>query len=73
MQVRVVVRGSPYRAVAVGATGEVISKRYVDTKVEQWRVLFPGGAKWTFYSDELEVIYGNEEEAAAAISAGAHR
>ena len=72
MQVRVVVRGSPYRSVAVGAIGEVVGKKYIDTKVEQWRVLSPSGATWTFYPDELEVIYDNEEKA-AAISAGAHR
>ena len=71
MQVKVVIRGSPYRAIAVGAVGEVIGRKYVGTKIEQWKVLFSSGATWTFYPDELEVIHGNEEE--TIVSAGAHR
>lgn len=72
MQVRVVVRGSPYRAVAVGAVGKVISRKYVGTKIEQWRILFPGGAKWTFYPDELEVLNAHKEDELVA-SSGSHR
>lgn len=71
MQVKVVVRGSPYRSVSIGAVGEVIRRQYVGTKIEQWEVLFANGATWTFYTDEVEVIHGNKEE--ALISAGAHR
>lgn len=71
MQVKVVVRGSPYRSVSIGAVGEVIRRKYVGTKIEQWKVLFANGATWTFYPDEVEVIHGNKEE--SLISAGAHR
>ncbi len=71
MQVKVVVRGSPYSTVAIGAIGEVVLKKYVNTKVEQWTVLFRPGVVWTFYPDELEVLH-DEEEAAPRVGAGAH-
>jgi hypothetical protein len=71
MQVKVVIRGSPYSAVALGAIGEVVSKKYVGRPIEQWKVLFAHGATWTFYPDELEVLHDNEK-AAIKIGAGAH-
>ncbi len=62
MMVKVVVRGSPYRSVSVGAVGQVISKQYVGTKIEQWKVLFSNGVTWTFYPDELEVLNAEKEK-----------
>ena len=70
MQVKVIIRGSPYSAVAVGAVGTVVSRRYVETKIEQWHVRFSNGAEWTFYPDELEVLNGGNK---AALSAGNRR
>ena len=70
MQVRVTIRGSPYSAVAVGAVGTVVSRRYVETKIKQWHVRFSNGAEWTFYPDELEVLNGENQ---AALSAGNRR
>lgn len=69
MQVKVIVKGSPYSAVTVGAIGEVMSVKYAGTKIEQWKVRFANGATWTFYPDELQVIDADKE----TISAGAHR
>lgn len=71
MQVKVIIRGSPYSSVALDAVGEVVARKYVGTNIEQWKVLFSNGATWTFYPDELKVIHGKEEE--VLVSAGAHR
>ena len=70
MQVKVVVRGSPYSAVAVGAVGEVVSKKYLGTKIEQWEISFTNGVTWNFYPDELEVINATKEE--SRVGAGRH-
>jgi len=71
MQVKVIIKGSPYSAVAAGAIGEVVEKKYSSTKIEQWKVLFSNGTIWTFYPDELEVIDATTDE--RTVSAGAHR
>jgi len=49
----------------------VVEKKYVSTKIEQWKVLFSNGTTWTFYPDELEVIDATAEE--RTVGAGAHR
>ena len=56
---RVRVKGSPYKAVRVGATGKVIERERIGTPLELIVVEFTDGTAWRFYRDEIELL---EEE-----------
>ncbi|KKN84433.1 hypothetical protein LCGC14_0288950 [marine sediment metagenome] len=56
---RVLVKGSPYRAVKVGAIGKVINHERINTTLELVVVEFKDGTHWRFYRDEIEFL---EEE-----------
>jgi len=57
-RVKIVVRGSPYKAVVSGRRGTVTNRIRIGTPTEQVTVLFDDGSSWNFYPDELRRISG---------------
>ncbi len=58
MLVRIRVRGSPYRALWFGRTGELMSRERMGTTTEILKVRLDDGTVWSLRPDELERLDG---------------
>lgn len=56
MRAKITARNSLYSDVKRGSIGEVVDRKYINTTLEVWRVLFPSGGSRLFYPDEVELI-----------------